>query len=214
MNVPSRKKPTSAEVAADRRKQILRAAVEVFADRGFHRTRVSDIAKHAGVAYGLIYHYFDSKDDVLRCVFEDNWAVFMKAIEGLRDDPDRSSADKLRAISALFIDALEVAPATIQVIIQEVARSDRFVQREKLDAFNAAFAVIRSIVETGQAEGELRQGIDAEVAAYAFFGALETICTGLLLNAAPLRDHRHAERVKDTVNLMMLSGLCVPSGDS
>ncbi|MEM7677555.1 MAG: helix-turn-helix domain-containing protein, partial [Myxococcota bacterium] len=74
----SRRKATSAEVAADRRKQILKAAVEVFADRGFHRTRVSDIAKRAGVAYGLIYHYFDSKDHVLNCVFEENWAVFIK----------------------------------------------------------------------------------------------------------------------------------------
>ncbi len=208
MNEPSRKRTTSTDVAADRRKQILRAAVEVFAERGFHRTRVSDIAKHAGVAYGLIYHYFDSKDDVLHCVFEDNWAVFMKAIEGLRDDPDLGAADKLKAISALFIDALEVAPATIQVIIQEVARSDRFVQTEKINAFNAAFAVIRTIVEAGQDRGELRPTIDAEVAAYAFFGALETICTGLMLNAVPLRDHRHAERVKETVNQIMLTGLC------
>jgi AcrR family transcriptional regulator len=69
-------KKTQADVAADRKKQILAAAVEVFAERGFHRTRVSDIAKRAGVAYGLIYHYFDSKDAVLNAVFEENWNVF------------------------------------------------------------------------------------------------------------------------------------------
>ncbi|MEL7367559.1 MAG: TetR/AcrR family transcriptional regulator [Myxococcota bacterium] len=204
----SRRKATSAEVAADRRKQILKAAVEVFADRGFHRTRVSDIAKQAGVAYGLIYHYFDSKDHVLNCVFDENWAVFLKVIEGFRDDPDRSAPDKLKGISALLIDALEVAPSTIQVLIQEVARSDRFVQTEKIRAFNAAFSVVRSIIESGQTAGDIKAEIDPEVAAYAFFGALETICTGFMLKTEPFSDQRHMERVKATVNQMMLTGLC------
>ena len=210
----ARKKPTSADVAADRRKQILRAAVDVFAERGFHRTRVSDIAKKAGVAYGLIYHYFDSKDHVLNSVFEENWALFLKVIEGFRDDPERSAPDKLRSISGLLIDALEVAPSTIQVVIQEVARSDRFVQPEKIKAFNAAFAVVRDIIESGQTDGTLRSTIDPAVAAYAFFGALETICTGFMLMAKPFSEHTDAERVKATVNQMMLTGLCVPTGDS
>ena len=129
----------------------------------------------------------------------------------IRTGPLRTSSGRSAPCLSM---PLRSRPATIQVIIQEVARSDRFVQREKVDAFNAAFSVIRSIVEVGQARGELRKTIDPEVAAYAFFGALETICTGLLLNAAPLRDHRHAERVKETVNQMMLSGLCVPPGGS
>ena len=214
MNAPSRNKPTSPDVAADRRKQILRAAVEVFADRGFHRTRVADIAKQAGVAYGLIYHYFESKDHVLNCVFDENWAVFMKVIEGFRDDPERTAPDKLRAISTLFIDALEVAPATMQVVIQEVVRSDRFVQPEKLRAFNAAFSVVRSIIEAGQASGEIRPSLDPQVAAYAFFGALETVCTSFMLQAEPFNDQRSAERVKATVHEMMLAGLCAPKETS
>lgn len=210
MSAPSRKKVSPAEAAADRRKQILKAAVEVFAERGFHRTRVSDIAKRAGVAYGLIYHYFDSKDHVLNSVFDENWAVFMKVIEGFRDDPARTAPEKLASISGILIDALAVAPSTIQVIIQEVVRSDRFVLPEKLSAFNAAFSVVRTIIRDGQARGEIRCSVDPEVAAYAFFGALETICTGFMLEAVPLSDHRHADRVKTTINQIMLTGLCVP----
>jgi TetR/AcrR family transcriptional regulator, fatty acid metabolism regulator protein len=53
----------------DRRRQILDAAVRVFARQGFHACRVSDIAREAGVAYGLVYHYFDSKDQVLNELF-------------------------------------------------------------------------------------------------------------------------------------------------
>ena len=85
---------------ADRRKQILQAAVEVFAERGFHKTRVSDIARKADVAYGLIYHYFESKDHVLACVFEENWSIFLKVLRDLRDDGQRTSTNKIKATTA------------------------------------------------------------------------------------------------------------------
>ena len=117
----------------DRRKQILKAAVDVFAERGFHRTRVSDIAKKADVAYGLIYHYFDSKDDVLDSVFRDNWSIFLKVLKDLRDDRSKSVVERLGIVIDSLLEALYVAPAVVQVIIQEVSRSDRFVEKEKYE---------------------------------------------------------------------------------
>ncbi|MEQ8273278.1 MAG: helix-turn-helix domain-containing protein [Deltaproteobacteria bacterium] len=200
-------KRTQADVAADRKKQILKAAVEVFAERGFHRTRVSDIAKQAGVAYGLIYHYFDSKDDVLNSVFDENWSVFMKVLQDLRDNPDMAAADKLSSVSALLIDALEVAPSIIQVIIQEISRSDRFVHSEKITAFTDAFGVVHAIIEQGQQSGELDATLDPLVGAYTFFGALETVCTGFMLGAIQCNTKEETERVKHTVNRIMLNGM-------
>ena len=197
----------TGEIAPDRRKQILRAAVEVFAERGFHRTRVSDIAQRAGVAYGLIYHYFESKDDVLNSVFEENWNVFLKVLRDLRDNPAQTAAAKLRSVAELLIDALEVAPSIIQVIIQEILRSNRFAQSEKVSAFNDAFSIVREIIEAGQAAGDLRSTIDAQVAAYMFFGALETVCTGFMLNAIACDTPEKTARVKATVNEVMLRGL-------
>lgn len=206
------KRGGAAELAADRRKQILKAAVEVFAERGFHRTRVSDIAKRAGVAYGLIYHYFDSKDDVLNSVFEENWAVFLKVLRDLEVNEELPAPDKLASIAALLIDALQVAPGIIQVIIQEVSRSDRFVHSEKVDAFTQAFGVVRAIIEGGQRRGELEPEIDPQVGAYIFFGALETICTGFMIGAIRCSTKEEAEQVKKTVNHVILAGMRARGG--
>jgi AcrR family transcriptional regulator len=199
-----------ADVAADRRKQILKAAVEVFAERGFHRTRVSDIAKRAGVAYGLIYHYFDSKDDVLNSVFEENWAVFIKVLRDLEANNELPAVRRLEMIAALLIDALRIAPTIIQVIIQEISRSDRFVQAKKLSAFQEAFAVVHSIIVAGQAGGELKRIIDPQVGAYIFFGALETICTGFMVKSIPCSTDAEAEVVKRSVKEIILAGMIVP----
>lgn len=200
----------AVDVAGDRRKQILGAAVEVFAERGFHRTRVSDIAKRAGVAYGLIYHYFESKDAVLNAVFETNWAVFLKVVRDLRADPKLTAFDRLGAIADVFLDALEVAPAIMQVVIREVSRSDRFVEVQKLAAFREGFDLMCAVFEDGQAAGEIRSDIDPRVAAHAFFGALETVCTGVMLEQ--LRSgSEHSARTKHTVHALLLGGLRPPA---
>ena len=68
------------DTAVDKRQVILEAAVRVFARQGFHTCRVSDIADEAGVAYGLVYHYFSSKDEVLDTIFLDRWDVMLAAI--------------------------------------------------------------------------------------------------------------------------------------
>lgn len=194
-------------IAADRKKQILKAAVEVFAERGFHRTRVSDIARRAGVAYGLIYHYFDSKDAVLNAVFETNWSVFLKVLRDLKDAETPSHAlDKLASVADLLLDALEVAPAIMQVVIQEVSRSDRFVEVQKLDAFREGFRLVREIIEDGQQRDEIRADVDPVVVAHAFFGALETVCTGVMLEQIA-SGPEPARRTKQTVHALLLDGL-------
>jgi TetR/AcrR family fatty acid metabolism transcriptional regulator len=199
--------PPASDAAADRKKQILRAAVEVFAERGFHRTRVSDIARRAGVAYGLIYHYFKSKDHVLESVFEENWSFFLKVLRELEQAPEPTATEKLASIAALLIDALQVAPSVIRVVIQEVSRSDRFVHADHVSAFAEAFAVAQAIIERGQASGELDPSVDPQVAAYVFFGALETVCTGFMLKAIRCGTPEEAARVKASVNQVLLHGL-------
>jgi AcrR family transcriptional regulator len=195
------------EPPADKKKQILRAAVEVFAERGFHRTRVSDIARKAGVAYGLVYHYFESKDEVLSSVFEENWAVFVKVLREIAHSTERDTAQKLNAISDLLIDALRINPALIQVVIQEVSRSDRYLHPRKVEAFQEAFKVIRGILVEGQQKGEVRSNLEPQVGAYIFFGALETVCTGFLLKAIPCASDAEADRLKKSVSAALLLGM-------
>src|SRR5207342_865199 len=94
----------NAQQAAEKRRLILDAAVRVFARQGFHTCRVSDIADEAGVAYGLVYHYFRSKDEVLNLLFLERWNVLLEVIADIdaRDDVPR---DKLRAIASFIVDS-------------------------------------------------------------------------------------------------------------
>ena len=90
---------TPARAPVDKRRIILDAAVRVFARQGFHTCRVSDIADEAGVAYGLVYHYFQSKDEVLDTLFLERWDVMLDAIRAV-DTPGTPARDKLRAIAS------------------------------------------------------------------------------------------------------------------
>jgi TetR/AcrR family fatty acid metabolism transcriptional regulator len=210
----SKREVALAEASTDRRKQILRAAIDVFAERGFHRTRVSDVAKKAGVAYGLIYHYFESKDDLLDSVFTENWSVFLKVLQDLRDDESRPVVQRLGIVADSMLEALRLDPALVQVIIQEVSRSDRFVHHEKYDAFQSAFEAVQAIIVQGQATGEVRADINAEVAPFVFFGALETVCTGSTLKLLACESDEQHRALKQTVRSMLLSGLLAPKESS
>ena len=86
----------------ERRRQILDAAVRAFAKKGYHAWRVSDIAEEAGVAYGLVYHYFESKDAVLEAVFREMWGMMVGAINAVQelDDSPREQLRKACAISS------------------------------------------------------------------------------------------------------------------
>ena len=111
-----------AAPATDRRRQILDAAVRVFARQGYHACRVSDIADEAGVAYGLVYHYFRSKDEVMNELFTERWSLLLAAIDEV-DRGDKSGREKLDAVAGFIIDSYRHDPELMQVIIVEVTRA-------------------------------------------------------------------------------------------
>ena len=106
----------------DKRRLILDAAVRVFARQGFHRCRVSDIADEAGVAYGLVYHYFKSKEEVLDTLFLERWGILLQAIAEI-DAQEIPARDKLYAIASFIVDSYTHDPELMKVIIVEVTRA-------------------------------------------------------------------------------------------
>ncbi|HZC14631.1 MAG TPA: TetR family transcriptional regulator [Thermoleophilaceae bacterium] len=120
---------------------ILDAAVGVFARRGFTACRVSDVADEAGVAYGLVYHYFDSKEEILNTLFLERWGVMLDAI-GEIDARDLPSRDKLRSVAGFIIDSYRHEPDLMKVIIVEVTRAANTFGREHLDQIREAYSMI------------------------------------------------------------------------
>jgi TetR/AcrR family fatty acid metabolism transcriptional regulator len=176
---------------ADRRRQILDAAVRVFAQKGFTQCRVSDIAEEAGVAYGLVYHYFGSKDEVLDTLFLERWDV-MVALIGDIDKQELPARDKLYAIASFIVDSYRHDPELMKVIIVEVTRQ--------------AYAGISAIVQRGQADGEFRGDITAQFAALAFYGAIEQVLTGWIFDFLP-REESEYEQAKAFVVETICGGL-------
>jgi AcrR family transcriptional regulator len=191
--------------ATDKRRIILDAAVRIFARQGFHTCRVSDIADEAGVAYGLVYHYFSSKEQILDTLFLERWNVMLAAIS----DADRSEAgarEKLHAAADFIVDSYGHDPELMKVIIVEVTRAANTFGLTHQDKIRQAYAGIASIVEGGQRTGEFRSGIDATLAAQAFFGLVEQVLTGWIFDGLPVPASR-LTRVKQEVVDLICGGL-------
>lgn len=185
----------------DKRRVILDAAVRVFARQGFHTCRVSDIADEAGVAYGLLYHYFTSKDQVLDTLFGERWALLLAAIDEIDEQPI-AARDKLHAIASFIVDSYRHDPDLMKVIIVEVTRAANSFGRTHLPEIQRAYVRIAEIVEGAQADGAFRPGVPAHFAAMAFYGAIEQVLTGWIFGVLGEGegDHERAKRyIVDTI---------------
>jgi AcrR family transcriptional regulator len=171
----------------DRRRQILDAAIRVFARQGFNACRVSDIAREANVAYGLVYHYFDSKDQVLNELFVERWSLLLQAIEQIdgRDIPPR---EKLDHVAGFIIDSYRHDPELMKVIIIEVTRAANSFTRTHLPQLREAYDLIAKIVRDAQAGGDFREDIDPDFASMWFYGAIEQLLTGWVFGIIPDSD--------------------------
>ena len=165
------------QAAIDKRRIILDAAVRVFAREGFHACRVSDIANEAGVAYGLVYHYFKSKDQVLDTLFLERWDFLLGAIRET-DLQDVPAEQKLTAIAGFIIESYRHDPDLMKVIIVEVTRAANSFGAVHIGKIGEAYALIRGVVEKAQQSGEFKDTIPAEFAVMAFYGAIEQVLTG------------------------------------
>ena len=166
----------------DKRAIILAAAVRVFAREGYHDARVGDIAKEAGVAYGLVYHYFRSKEAVLEAVFRETWGAMLSAIRSV-EDRGGPATDQLRRVCAIVLGSWATDPDLIRVLVREVVRSPQ-IQRE-LDEISQAFEALERIIVRGQQEGTFTTELGSRTVAWMLYGALEEILTGWVMGQLP-----------------------------
>ncbi|HKD32862.1 MAG TPA: TetR/AcrR family transcriptional regulator [Gaiellaceae bacterium] len=166
----------------DKRRLLLDAAVRVFARKGYHAARVGDIAEEAGVAYGLVYHYFGSKEEVLRSVFRETWRALIRTIESVEEGDD-SPREQLRKVAEILLRSWRRDPDLVRVLVLEVTRSGHLAG--EVDEIDASFAAIQKIVERGQADGSIRTDLDARLASYVFYGAIDELLTGWVLGRLP-----------------------------
>ena len=183
----------------EKRRLILDAAVRVFARKGYHTCRVGDIAEEAGVAYGLLYHYFSSKEEVLETVFRETWTELLQAMRGV-EESGAPAREQLRQVAAILLRAWRRDPDLVRVLVREVARSPQMPRR--VEEIGQAFRAIERIVARGQEEGEFRPDLDPRLASWIFYGAIEEILTGWVLGQLPDGDEEVAKAERTVVEVI------------
>jgi len=198
----------SSEAQREKRRRILRAAITVFARNGYHASKVGDVATEAGVAYGLVYHYFGSKAELLDAIFRRTWSNMLEAVE----EVERSAAparEQIAAIARIVLGAWALDPDLIRVLVREVARGPQL--QQEVGEIERAFAALERVVARGQERGELHADLDPQLAAWILYGALEEILTGWVfanLDASP----ENVARAEATVVAVLCDGLVAGDG--
>ena len=191
--------------AVDKRRLILDGAVRVFARQGFHTCRVADIADEAGVAYGLVYHYFESKDEVLDTLFLERWELMLATIDEIDAQPI-GARDKLYEIASFIVDSYRHDPDLMKVIIVEVTRAANTFGQTHLAEIRKAYNRIGEIVAVAQSDGAFRAGVSPQFAAMAFYGAIEQVLTGWIFGLLEQGEEDY-ERAKHFVVGTICEGL-------
>lgn len=200
--------PTSrrAEREADRRKTILRAAIDVFSRKGFRGCRIADIAHEAGVAYGLVYHYFKDKDELLEAVFSSGWSGFLSRIQ---DAIARGGQldEQVRGLVTVAFEAYKRDHRGVKVLILEVGRSPAGGAVNRGNAFLEVTDVTRAMFLQAQTRGELPAHVEPTLCATMLFGAIEMTLTAFVLGLLDREDSAVLDRARDQVIETFLHGV-------
>ena len=161
------------------------------------------VEQPAGVAHGLLYHYFSSKDEVLQTVFRENWSELLQRFEQV-DASDEPADEKLRGIVKILLRTWRNDPDLVTVMVREVGRSAQLATQ--VEVIGEGFAVIERVIREGQADGVFRSGLDPRLASWVVYGGLEEILTGWVMGRLPDGDEEVA-RAERTIVDVVLGGL-------
>jgi TetR/AcrR family transcriptional regulator, fatty acid metabolism regulator protein len=168
--------------AEEKRRLILDAAVRVFARKGFHASRVGDIAEEAGVAHGLLYHYFDSKDEVLEAIFHERWGDLVSELAAI-EGSDESPREQLLHVVARMLEGWQRHPEVVTVLVREFARSPEI--QARIGELVKPIETIQRIIAHGQRSGDFRDDVDARLAGIVLYGGIEELLSGWVLGQLP-----------------------------
>ncbi|HTM26426.1 MAG TPA: TetR/AcrR family transcriptional regulator [Vicinamibacterales bacterium] len=180
----------------DKREAILRAAIDVFAARGFFNAQVADVARSAGVAAGTVYLYFRSKDDLLVSIFE---RTMREAIQEGRAcvAPLSDPIEQLRAVARVHLGRMGRDRSLAIVFQVELRQSTKFMERFSATLLREYLGIIRGIIVSGQQSGAFRRDLNATLAAKLFFGGLDEMATNWILSRRTYSLRSEADAIVD-----------------
>jgi TetR/AcrR family fatty acid metabolism transcriptional regulator len=196
--------------SARTRERIIEAATEVFARRGVHGTRVADIAERAGIAYGLVYHHFRNKEEILSAIFSERWAQYVAYLEEVAGTP-APFRERMRRLIHFWVETYRQDNDLMTVMINEITRSYEFLESHDITAVLVAFDPIERIIVEGRANGEVRADLDARLATYVVLGVAEMVLTGYVIGTLPRADAQAYARDEEQLLSLLIEGMRAPA---
>jgi TetR/AcrR family fatty acid metabolism transcriptional regulator len=181
---------------------IIDAALKVFRERGYANARMADIARRAGVSYGLVYHYFGSKEVLFEMIVESWWSALYAMMEKEIASGD-DIRDKLVNIIEFFLNTYGQKPNLMSIFVSEVCRSSVYHTEEGLSRFLKFFNLCEQIMVQGQKSGFLIKDVPPHHLTYIFYGAIETFISVMVLGKEPLTKKRHERATKSILQVFI-----------
>jgi AcrR family transcriptional regulator len=201
---PARRTRRSEET----RERILAAAIEVFARRGLHGARVADIAEAAGIAYGLVYHHFRNKEEILAAIYSERWAMYVDYLHELGATPS-PFRDRLAKLVHFWVETFRNDPQLITVMINEISRSYEFLESHDLATVLVAFDAIERLLVDARAAGEVRSDLDPRLVTYAIVGIAEMVLTGYVIGSLSRGSRDEYARDERELVSLLLDGVSI-----
>jgi len=183
---------------------IIDAALEVFRQKGYANARMADIAKRAGVSYGLVYHYFGSKEVLFDLIVESWWNALYSMMEK-EIASERQFPEKLVNIIKFFLDTYMQKPNLMSIFVSEVCRSSVYHTEAGLSKFLKFFNLCEEIMAQGQKDGFLSKEVPPHHLTYFFYGSIETFISVMVLGKEPLTKKRQ-ERATNAILHVFIDG--------
>jgi len=181
---------------------IVDAALEVFRDKGYANTRMADVARRAGVSYGLVYHYFTSKEMLFNVIVEGWWSRLYQMLkdEGVSNTGCR---EKLENIISFFLDTYAEKQTLVSIFVTEVSRSSVYHRAGGLAKFRTFFSLTEEIMEEGQKKGFLRSDMGPHYLTYIFLGAIEAFISIMVLGKEEVTRERRDRTINGIIEVFL-----------
>jgi AcrR family transcriptional regulator len=189
----------------DKEAIIFESACRIIRERGFHQARITDIAKDAGISYGLVYHYFKSKGDLFDAILREWWDGLFRMMER-SDASQRTVEAELSAIVNYFLDQYEQRPDLVHIFITEISRSTANLTPDRVQWFKDFMSRTEAIMRRAQEENKLRSDIRARYLTYFFLGALESFVSAMVVENQPLKGRAQKQRIAAGLLEVFLNG--------
>jgi TetR/AcrR family fatty acid metabolism transcriptional regulator len=205
-------KRNPAVIKKDKEMAIFKAALKIVKQKGFHKARISDIAKEAGISYGLVYHYFKNKEELFDTILNRWWDGLFQLMADV-SKAEYHAHKKLSSIIRHFLDTYQREPELVNIFITEISRSTTNLTNKRLDHFKKFMFLTEEVIEEGQKKEVLRSDFKARYLTYIFLGALETFISAMVLADQRIKDDAQKERIAESILEVFINGARTQKGN-